>query len=188
VKLLLILLALATALLPLPAHARRVGGVEIPETLESGGTSLVLNGAGIRNKYFIGVYVGGLYLKQRSADAAAIIDADEVMAVELRITSGLITSDRMKKSTEEGFRKSTGGNSAPFREQIDALIGVYDEKIDDGDIFDIVYVPGKGVDVYKNGAHQGTVESGLPFKRALFGIWISERPVQASLKRAMLGQ
>jgi hypothetical protein len=187
-KPLLILLALATALLPLPAHARRIGDVEIPETLESGGTSLVLNGAGIRTKYFIDVYVGGLYLKKRSADAVAIIDADESMAIKLRMISGLISNDRMKKSIEEGFQKSTRGNTAPFREQIDALIEVYDEEIDDGDVFDIVYVPGKGLDVYKNGAHKATIGSGLPFKRVLFGIWISDRPVQSSLKRGMLGQ
>lgn len=187
-KRLLIALPLITALFALPADARRIAGIEIPETLESGGISLVLNGAGTRTRFFLDVYVGGLYLKKKSTDAAAIMDADERMAIKLWIVTGLITNDRMQKSTEEGFQKSTRGNTAPIREEIDALIGVYAEEISDEDVFELVYVPGKGLNVYKNGVYRATIECGLPFKRALFGIWISDRPVQANLKHGMLGE
>ena len=184
----LILLPLITALFALPADARRVAGIEIPESLESGGVSLILNGAGIRTKYFLDVYVGGLYLKKRSTDAAAITDADERMAIKLWIVTGLVTNDRMQKSIEEGFQKSTRGNTTPIREAIDALIDVYDEEINDEDIFGLVYLPGQGLNVYKNGVYRATIECGLPFKRALFGIWVSDRPVQTSLKHGMLGR
>ncbi len=187
-KRLLISLPLVTALFALPADARRVAGIEIPESLESEGVSLILNGAGIRTKYFLDVYVGGLYLKKRSTDAAAIMDADELMAIKLWIVTGLITNDRMQKSIEEGFQKSTRGNTAPIREKINALIDVYDEEINDEDIFEFVYVPGQGLIVYKNGVYRATIECGLPFKRALFGIWVSDRPVQTSLKHGMLGR
>jgi hypothetical protein len=132
--------------------------------------------------------VGGLYLEKKSADAAAIMDADERMAIKLRIVTDLITSDKMQKSVEEGFQKSTHGNTTPIREEIDALIGVYDEKINDEDIFEFVYIPGQGLNVYKNSAYRTTIECGLSFKRALFGIWLSDRPVQTSLKNSMLGR
>jgi hypothetical protein len=187
-KRLLILLLLIVAFFALPADARRVAGVDVPETLESGGSPLVLNGAGIRTRVFLDVYVGGLYLKRKSADAAAIVDADEPMAVKLWIVTGLITNDEMQKSIEEGFQKSTRGNTAPIREKIDALIGVYAEEIDDGDIFELVYLPGQGLIVRKNGIYTATIECGLSFKRALFGIWLSDRAVQTSLKRGMLGR
>jgi hypothetical protein len=156
--------------------------------LESGGALLVLNGAGIRTRIFLDVYVGGLYLMEKGTDAAAIIEADEPMAIGLRIVTGLITNDRMQKSIEEGFQKSTGGNTAPIREKIDALIDVYAEEINDGDVFELVYLPGQGLLVYKNGVNTATIECGLPFKRALFGIWLSDRPVQTGLKRGMLGR
>jgi hypothetical protein len=68
------------------------------------------------------------------------------------------------------------------------LTDVFAEEINDEDVFNIVYVPGKGLDVYKNGAAKATIRSGLTFKRAFFGIWISDRPVQKSLKRGMLGR
>jgi hypothetical protein len=47
---------------------------------------------------------------------------------------------------------------------------------------------GKGLIVYKNGIYTVTIECGLSFKRALFGIWISDRPVQENLKHGMLGR
>ncbi len=187
-KWLLISFPVITAFFALPADARRVAGIEIPETFESDGVSLVLNGAGIRTRYFLDVYVGGLYLKKTSTDAAAIMNADEPMAIKMWIVTGLITNDRMQKSIEEGFQKSTRGNTAPIREKINALIDVYDEEINDEDVFGLVYLPGQGLNVYKNGVYRATIECGLPFKRALFGIWVSDRPVQTSLKHGMLGR
>ncbi len=187
-KRLLISLSLIAAFSAFSADARRVAGIEIPETLESGGALLILNGAGIRTRYFLDIYVGGLYLKERSTDAAAIMEADELMAIRLRIVTGLITNDRMQKSMEEGFQKSTRRNTAPIREEIDALIDVYDEEINDEDIFELVYLPGQGLTVYKNGVFRATIECKLPFKRALFGIWISDQPVQTNLKNDMLGR
>jgi hypothetical protein len=187
-KWLLASLPLIIAFITVPADARRVAGVDVPETLESGGASLVLNGAGIRTSLFLDVYVGGLYLEQRSVDAAAIIDADEPMAIGLWIVTGLISNERMQKFIEEGFQQSTRGNTAPIREKIDALIGVYAEEIDDGDVFELVYLPEQGLNVYKNGSYTTTIACGLSFKRAFFGIWLSDRPVQTSLKRGLLGR
>jgi hypothetical protein len=168
---------LIAASFALPAEARRVAGVDVPETLESGGVTLVLNGAGIRTRLFFDVYVAGLFLKQGSADAAAIIESDEPMAIKLWIVTGLISNDRMQKSIEEGFQKSTDGNTGPIRDEID-----------DGDVFELAYLPGRGLKVSKNGVHTATIECGLSFKRALFGIWLSERPVQTSLKHSMLSR
>jgi hypothetical protein len=187
-KRLLVWLSLITAFPAFSADARRVAGIEIPETLETGGVSLILNGAGVRTKYFLDLYVSGLYLQQASVDATSILDADERMAIKLWIVTGLITSERMQESIEEGFQKSTRGNTAPIREKIDALIDVYDEEISDEDTFELVYVPGQGLKVNKNGVYRATIECGLPFKRALFGIWISGQAVQTSLKRDLLGR
>jgi len=48
-------------------------------------------------------------------------------------------------------------------------------------------VPGKGVEIYKNGQMISTIQ-GLEFKKALFGIWLCNKPAQESLKEAMLGK
>jgi hypothetical protein len=184
----LISLSLLFSFLALPASARDVAGIEIPEILASADVPLLLNGVGIRTRYFLDVYVGGLYLEKKNTDAAAILDADERMAIKLWVVTGLITNDRMQESIEEGFQRSTRGHTTPIREKIDALIGLFDDEIEDEDTFEFVYVPGNGLNVYKNGVHRAVIDCGLPFKRAFFGIWISDRSVQASLKHSMLGR
>jgi hypothetical protein len=64
---------------------------------------------------------------------------------------------------------------------------VFKKEIKEDDSYDLIYVPGKGVEVYINGEYTSVTE-GLAFKKALFGIWLSEKPAQKSLKKAMLGE
>ncbi len=165
---------------------RKVSGIIMPENLTSGSDTLVLNGAGQRTKFFIDAYVSGLYLKKKSSNGPAIINADEKMAVRLHITSGLISGKRMADSTNEGFNKSTNGKTAKIRSRINRFISVFKSGIKKGDAYNIIYYPGTGIKVYKNGVYKITVK-GLDMKRALFGIWLGRKPPSAQLKRQMLG-
>ncbi len=158
----------------------------IPNEEMFGDTRLVLNGAGVRTKFFMSMYEAGLYVVEHNSDAPAVVEADEPMAIRLSIVSSLITKEKMQKATREGFKKSMGGNVAPLEKEIDTFIAVFDEGINKGDVYDFVYAPGRGIVVTKNGAEKARI-AGLPFKRALFGIWLSEDPVQANLKKALLG-
>lgn len=168
------------------AEARQYGNVTIPDTLEAGGQTLALNGAGYRSKFFMKMYLGGLYLKQESSDAAAIVSADEPMLIKLHIVSGKITSDRMTDAINEGFEKSAGANLSSLKDKIDKFKSFFAEEIKVDDIFDIAYIPGEGVSVYKNEALSGTIE-GLDFKKAAFGIWLGDKPADKGLKKNMLG-
>ena len=76
--------ALATLLFAAsPVLARPVAGIEVAETLSAEGKTLKLNGAGIRKKFVVKVYVGALYLEDASTDAAAIIKSDAVRVVKM---------------------------------------------------------------------------------------------------------
>ncbi len=168
-------------------YAKEVGGVNLPEKMSAGGTNLILNGAGIRTAFFIKTYVAGLYLPRKSSDAQASLNADEPMALKLQVISGLVDSKKLKNAMEEGFEKSTNGNTAPLKPRIDKLLALFSEPIKVNDVVDFVYVPGAGIQITKNGAPKSTVE-GLDFKKAFFGIWLGEKPAQDSLKKAMLGK
>jgi hypothetical protein len=78
-------------------------------------------------------------------------------------------------------------NGAGVRAKIDMFKGFFKEKINKKDIFIIVYVPGEGVSVLKNGVKKGTID-GLDFKKALFGIWLGNKPADDDLKAGMLGK
>jgi len=48
------------------------------------------------------------------------------------------------------------------------------------------YEPGVGTHVSRDGEEKAVIE-GLEFKQALFGIWLSDKPVSGKLKSSLLG-
>jgi len=160
----------------------------IPATFKAGGTNLTLNGAGQRTKFVITVYNAGLFLVNKSSNAQQIIDANEAMALRMKIKSGFASAEKMEAALMKGFNNSTRGNTGPIKPQIDQLINAaFKGKIKKGDIFDLVYTPGNGTQVLKNSKVMTTLK-GLPIKKALFGIWLSKKPAQGSLKAELLGK
>lgn len=168
------------------ALAVEVAGVDVPETLKTESKELALNGAGVREKFFMDLYVGSLYLSEKEANAENIISDDEMMALRLNIISDLITSEKMTAATVEGFENATEGKTAVIQAKIDEFLETFKDEIKKGDSFKMVYVPQEGVKIYKNEEYAKTI-SGLEFKKALFGIWLSDKPAQKSLKKDMLG-
>lgn len=164
-----------------------VGGITFENKQQIEGYNLVLNGAGVRDKLWIDLYAAGLYLSEKNYEAAEIIKADEPMAVRLHILSSLISSKKMIKAVEEGFEHATHGHNEPLKDRINQFIRFFENKIKKGDVFQMLYKPGIGVVSFKNGEKKGTV-TGLDFKKALFGIWLSDKPADDDLKKAMLGK
>lgn len=162
-----------------------VGGVTLPATQNFQNHTLLLNGAGVREKLWIDLYAAGLYLDKKTKNADEVLNSDKPMAIKLHIVSKLITSDKMVEAVTEGFKNSTNGNTAPIQDEIDTMLGFFKEDIQKNDVFDLVYVPSKGVVAHKNGKERGVVK-GKEFKKALFGIWLSNRPADDGLKNDLM--
>ena len=165
---------------------KTVAGVKVEDKLSIEGQNLVLNGVGTRVKLFMDMYVGALYLEKKSTNANEIMASKDGAAIRLTIVSGLISSDKMIDAVTEGFENSTGGKTAPLKSKIDKFISFFKDEIKKGDVFTIVNTD-EGVVVYKNNTKKGVIE-GNDFKKALFGIWLSAKPADKNLKKAMLGQ
>jgi hypothetical protein len=165
---------------------KTVAGVKVDDKLAIEGQNLVLNGVGTRVKMFMDMYVGALYVEKKSTNANEIMASKDGAAIRLTIVSGLISSDKMIDAVTEGFENSTGGKTAPLKSKIDKFISFFKDEIKKGDVFTMVNTD-EGVVVYKNNTKKGTIE-GNDFKKALFGIWLSAKPADKNLKKAMLGQ
>ncbi len=165
---------------------KTVGGVTMPSEITCAETDLVLNGIGIREKFWIDLYVAALYLKSKTKNEKSIISSDEIMSLKLHIVSGLVSSEKMSASIEESFKVSTGGNTTNLRARIDSFKVIFlKEQIVKGVVYDISYVPGKGTEVYTNGDLQAIIK-GLDFKIALFNIWLGTVPADEGLKKDLL--
>jgi hypothetical protein len=166
-------------------NATLATAADLPAQLQAGEHRLVLNGSGVRTKAFMQLYAAGLYLVQPSSSAAQVLAADEPMALRVKITSGFVSQSSLVASLEEGFENATGGKTQPLREQISQFRACFQDDIEKGDTFDMVYIPGHGVIVIKNGKRKGVVP-GMEFKQALYGIWLSDKPADGTLKQALL--
>lgn len=163
-----------------------INGVTLPASVKNGATELVLNGGGIRKKLFFKLYTAGLYVQAKTKSAADVVNSDKPVAFRLTITSSVINSGNMSEAIQEGFGKSLKGNTAPLQPKIDQLVNTFkSEEIKEGDTFELFYVPGEGVKASKNGKLKATIP-GLDFKKALFGIWLSDDPVDADLKAGLI--
>ena len=185
-KYLVTLLALVTVL---STNAQtKINGIVMPNVVKTNGKYLKINGGGVREKMFLDLYVGVLYLEEKSSDASTIINADKSMAIKMRIISGMVSKDNMEEAIREGFDKSTGGRVDAIKDKINSLIEKgFAGEIVKGDVFDLIYTPGKGTSLIKNNKELVTI-SGLDFKKALFGIWLCDKPADANLKKKMLGK
>lgn len=165
---------------------KEISGVTPAKSIEVNGTTLKFNGAGLREKLFLDLYVGALYVTNNTKEANKVIESDQSMAITLDIVSGLISSEKMISAINEGFEKSTKGNTAALKVKIDQFKDSFKEEIVVGDHYVIAYIKDKGTEIHKNGKKIKTIE-GLDFKKALFGIWFCNDPADEDLKEGMLG-
>lgn len=168
-----------------PSLALEVGGVKLEDSHTVMGRTLLLNGAGVRNKFFMDVYVAGLYLPEPNRSAESIIASRDVQSVRLVITSSQITRDRLVEAITDGIRKSSGKDFERYEPMLGELWAAFTFDVQKGDVFDFTYVPNEGVHFIRNGERL-RVMTDFDFKKVLFGIWLGNDPVQPSLKQDLL--
>jgi len=168
------------------AQGRECEGVSFPEQVQSQGTTLKLNGLGLRQATFlkVDVYVAALYLPKTSSDASAILDAEGPKELILHFVRDVDHAE-LSKGWDEGFEKNAKGSLAALKDRIEAFKAMMVD-VHTGQRLRFVYQPGKGVDVDVDGTPKGTV-AGDDFGHALFAIWLGSHPPNADLKAGLLG-
>lgn len=167
------------------AQDKTVAGETFKAQMDVKGTKLTYNGAGLREKYTLDLYVAALYLPSQSTNSTKIINADETQAIHIKIVSNKVTREKFNETVKEGFEKVTEGKATDS--EISKFTGFFSAPIKDGDDIQIIYKPGKGTAVIINGSYKGVV-TGLEFKKALFSIWLGANPADSGLKKEMLGK
>ena len=171
------------------APAKTVGGITFPDTVTLAGKTLKMVGMGDRIKFFVQVYVAGLYMEKPLKTDKAVVAAEQVKYVLIQVDSKLLTRERFIDTTNKGFYnnnpKTLMVTLAPKVKQFFALFGTTKPKR--GDKIGLLYVPGKGTTVSYRGKDLGTIP-GADFMRALFRCWLGENPGSEDLKKALLGQ
>lgn len=187
-KFLKICSALILTILISASTYKSIEGVEFKDEITIGKEKLVLNGLGLREKYWFDLYVAGLYLKSKSTNATEIINNNETKVLRIKMISSMVTSEKFIAAVNDGFSKSAGSSIDSIAPQITLFKSIFkDEAIVENDEFKLISIQGKGVKVEKNGTLKKTI-SGAFFSQALFGIWLCGEPADEDLKEGLLGK
>lgn len=176
------------ALLSWNTVAAEVEGVHLPDNLHVGSNNLVLNGSGVRSKFFIDLYVAALFVSEKKDSSEAILSDTGAKRIALHMMRD-ISAETLSKS----FNKAIADNLTPAEmealepqlKQFTKLLATMGEA-KEGDVITLDYLPGTGTDINFNDVTMGTI-AGAAFNNALLRVWLGDKPVQESLKKRLLG-
>jgi hypothetical protein len=179
------LAAALTAVTPL-VQAKTCDGVSFPDEARIGGSTLKLNGLGLRlaTMLKVHVYVAALYVAAVSTDANAILAANTPKELRLQFVRDVDASD-LRKAWQDDFEKNAKQQMPALKDRIEKL-KVWTADMKTGQQLVFSHKPGTGVEVSVAGAAAGTIE-GDDFANALFSIWLGAHPPNAELKEGLLG-
>ncbi|MCB9684782.1 MAG: chalcone isomerase family protein [Alphaproteobacteria bacterium] len=164
------------------ADAAELSGVNVPDTATVGGQQLVLNGLGLREKFFFDIYVGGLYLPSKTSDWKAAIEMDGAKRITMNFVYSEVSLDKLLEAYKEGLESNSyaanqGANFEKFFGWMETM------KSGDSMVFD--YVPGTGTTVTVKGQVKGTIAD-ADFMKALWAVYIGDHPPTNALKSGMM--
>lgn len=159
--------------------------VTLPDSVEVGGKTLVLNGVGQRSRLMFKVYVGGMYVEQKSADANALIEAEAPKRMVVHFMRSR-SRDQLVEAYREAFANNAPDARKTLQKEIDSLMNAF-EAVNVGDEMFFTYVPGSGTTLTIKGIDRVTIP-GRPFGRAMFSAWLGPKPPSTPLKQGLLGK
>jgi len=164
-------------------------GQKFDPTVQVGGQTLTLNGVGLRKRAIFKVYVVGLYVPQKSADAAVLIDEKGPRRASLRMLRD-VDADSFVNAFSDGLKNNlSDAQMTALRPQIDAFVstlkGIGEAK--KGDVINFDYTPDGGTRITVNGQPRGNAIPGQEFYAAVIRIWLGDKPVDDGLKKGLLG-
>lgn len=181
------LLAAAWLALSTSTSALEMAGVDVVHEAEVAGEELLLNGAGLRSKFFVRIYVGSLYLSARTNDAVQAVSMTGPKRVSLDILYEAMSPEQITDAWSDGFEANLDEAAltalAPRIKRFNALW----PPLKAGDQVVLDFANGSGTSLTVNGQALGSVP-GKDFNDAMLRIWLGESPADGDLKRGMLGQ
>jgi len=176
--------ALSLLLLTSPAHALEVGGVTVAPTASVGTKTLMLNGAGIRRKFFFKVYVGALYLERKVASRDELLDDPGDKLIRMRFVYKKVEKEKIVDAFAEGLRNNSPAVAGTAEAK--GFLAWFTSDFVAGDTVDIALGSDGTVSATYNGKPLGAVRDPA-LSRAVLRIWFGEKPADADLERGMLG-
>jgi len=176
--------ALSFLLLSSNVWALDVAGVDVAPTVSARQKTLTLNGAGIRKKLFVKVYVGSLYTERKVTTPAQLLADPGEKLVRMNFVHKKVEKEKIIEAFAEGLANNSPGVARSAEAK--AFLSWFTDDFVAGDTVDISLSPDGTVAASHNGKALGTVRSPALVQGVLL-IWFGEKPADGGLKKGMLG-
>lgn len=168
---------------------REVEGFRFDGAIRLGGADLVLNGVGVRRRFFIPVYVGALYVPRRSSDPEVLLNQRGPRRMSLRFVRD-VEAELFMNSLDAGMRKHyTALQLEAWKSQWQTLTSVIANVViaRRADHVTWDYTPETGARVMQNSVPIIPSMPGEDFYNAVLRVWLGPQPADADMKRGLLG-
>jgi hypothetical protein len=161
-----------------------VAGVNLEPAVTVNGQSLKLNGAGIRKKFFVKVYIGSLYSAKRLTTPAEALSERGDRLIRMNFLHSKVERGKITEAFIEGFT----GNSPELAgsAEVKKFLSLFTADFTRGDVVDLVLGSDGNVVVRQNGKVLGNVSSNR-LAVGIMAIYFGDRPADETLKKGMLG-
>lgn len=173
-----------------PIHATKIEGRDFPDSIQVNGKAFSLNGVGLRKKKKFGmnfdVYVGGLYLVNKSNDSKAIVASATPKILDLIFVRS-VDRETLQEAWQESFKGSCKGDSCA--DDMTRLTAFNDSMRDvraDDRIRITFDKENVSVSVKAKKSANATVE-GASFSKNLLDMFIGDNPPTPKLREGLLG-
>lgn len=169
-------------------NSTTVAGVSYDNAVQVDGTTLVLNGAGVRPRAMFKVYAAGLYVTTGKTTAAGVLSlagAKRIKIVMLRDVSSNDMGNNFTTAINNNTTKTERTNLAPSIARFGSLFNTV-SVLKKGDVITLDWIPGTGLRCTLNDAAVGDAIGDNAFFQAVLRIWLGNNPVDPALKTALL--
>ncbi len=165
------------------AAAQETSAAPFEPSHREGSFEMALQGTGVKTMVFFKAFAAAFYMNPEDGrnpldEVAKRIEVEYFVRIPAKKLSDY-TVERMKVNVLED-------ELAQIRDEIE-MMRQYFVDLKPGDRFALTFIPGEGTKFAYNGRLTGVIEGDL-FARALFSVWIGERPFDERLKRQILGR
>ena len=168
--------------------AAEVEGVRIDDKTRVANADLTLNGAGLRKRAFFKVYAMGLYVPQKTSNAAALLDQPGPKRVAIHMLRD-VSADAFNEALADGIRANHSDADVKALEPRIKELGAIIAQVGEAKKGMAIHLDwtGSETQVLVQGKPAGKPIAGQDFYRALLRVWLGDKPVQDDLKKSLLG-
>lgn len=169
------------------AASIELAGVKVDDQNTVAGSTLQLNGAGIRVKFFK-IYVAELYTSTKVHTLDELIAAPgpkRLRMTFLREVNSSTFGKLMTRGVEDNVQKNQLSRMVPGLMRMSEIFTVNKSYLP-GDVITLDWIPGTGLVITGKGKIQGEPLKEPEFFKGLMSIWFGDNPADWKLKDAML--